>query len=575
MSRDGADTPPPGPDRSTGPDTDRDTANGGRSFDQGSLEALLESARLLHGSLDLDELLRSLLRSVMGRLVVSRALLALADDDGTAHVAVSRGFKNLPAGSPFDPTHATDAGVEHLLPMGDPGHPTGYLGLGRRLAGAPGERETEFLQALLGIAATAVDNARSHERARRLNRQLNRRLQQLGTLLDLVRSLTSTLEPPAIAQILSLTLAGQWLVRRSAVHAWRDGHPPVARQLGMSFAEPRSLEDELATLGAPARVEDLPQGELRTTLEAQGARLVVPLLSGERALGFAALGDPAGGRTFGDDDLTFCAGLAAQAAVAFENAWYFTEAVRRETLDRDLRLAGEIQARLFPEHLPQPQGWRLAARNRPASAVGGDYYDVLPVGDAESSPFLLCIADVSGKGMAAALLMSNLQAALRALVGTGHSLVSLVTRLNHLLHRASPGNKFVTALFVLVDPANGHCRYVNAGHNEGLVARAAGTLETLPSGGMPLGLFAEATFHEAEVTLAPGDLLLLYTDGINEAENPQGQELGDDRLQQALLHLAGKPPEAVVEGLFQEVDTFAREAPQHDDITLVALGREG
>ncbi|MCB1057346.1 MAG: SpoIIE family protein phosphatase [Acidobacteria bacterium] len=545
-----------------------------KSLDQGSLEALLESARLLHGSLEPDELLRSLLRSVMGRLVVSRGLLALVDEDGSATVAVSRGFKNLAEGAVFDPSARTQAGIDRILPMGDPERPTGYLALGKPLTGVLGARETEFLEALLGIAASAVDNARSHTRARELNRQLDRRVQQLRTLLDLVRSLTSTLEPQAVAQIFGLTLAGQWLVRRSAVHAWRDGHPPVARQVGMHFVDARGLEATLAELGGPARLEDLPEGDLRRTLEAQGARLLVPLLSGERALGFAALGEPAGGRTFDDDDLIFCAGLAAQAAVAFDNAWYFAEAVRRETLERDLRLAGDIQARLFPDTLPRPPGWRLAARNRPASAVGGDYYDVLSVGDDEAAPFLLCIADVSGKGMAAALLMSNLQAALRALLGTVEGLVPLVSRINRLIHRASPGNKFITALFVLVDPGSGRCSYVNAGHNDGLVARAGGGLETLPSGGMPLGLFAGAAYSETELALSPGDLLLLYTDGVNEAENPEGEELGEDRLRQALVGLAqGTPPE-VVAGLFAEVDAFARDAPQHDDITLLALGRE-
>ncbi|MDY7094753.1 MAG: SpoIIE family protein phosphatase [Acidobacteriota bacterium] len=554
------------------------------SLAAGSLEALLESAQLLHGSLQLEELLRSLLRSVMGRLVVSRGLLALVDaDGGGARVAVSRGFKTLPAGHAFDPTAASDHGVEHLLVIGDGNSPVGYLGLGRPLTGPPGKAETEFLQALLGIAAGAIDNARAHERVRRLNLQLDRRVQQLRTLLELVRSLTSTLDPERIGQILGLTLSGQWLVRRYAVHAWREGHEAVERQLGMAFEAPEELSQELAALGTPARVEELPEeGLLRQRLEANRARLVVPLVSADHGLGFVALGAPAGDRAYEDDDLTFAAGLAVQAAVAFENAWYFAETLRRETLERDLRLAGEIQLKLFPAVLPQPPGWQLAARNRPASEVGGDYYDALPAsppaasaGSGASSPYLLCIADVSGKGMAAALLMSNLQASLRALLGTGSELEKLVTQTNDLIHASSPSNKFITAFFVLLDPESGVCRYVNAGHNEGFVVRSDGALEALPPGGMPLGLFPGGTYQPGELTLEAGDLLVLYTDGVNEANNAEGEEWGDERMQEAIAGHAGDSAQEVVDGLFGEVDRFAAGAPQYDDITMLVVQRVG
>jgi sigma-B regulation protein RsbU (phosphoserine phosphatase) len=534
--------------------------------------------------LQLEELLRSLLRSVMGRLVVSRGLLALVDEDcGGARVAVSRGFKNLPAGHAFDPAQAERNGVEHLLVIGDAEAPVGYLGLGRPLTGAPGKDETDFLQALLGIAAGAIDNARAHERVRRLNLQLDRRVQQLRTLLELVRSLTSTLEPERIGQILGLTLSGQWLVRRYAVYAWRDGHETVVRQLGMSFEEPEELSRELVALGSPARVEELPEeGLLRQRLEAHRARLVVPLVSADHGLGFVALGAPAGDRAYEDDDLTFAAGLAAQAAVAFENAWYFAETLRRETLERDLRLAGEIQLKLFPAVLPQPPGWQLAARNRPASEVGGDYYDALPAsavarsfgaGASSCTPYLLCIADVSGKGMAAALLMSSLQASLRALLGTGSALEDLVTQANDLIHASSPSNKFVTAFFVLLDPESGICRYVNAGHNEGFVVRADGYLEALSPGGMPLGLFPGGTYRPGELTLEAGDLLVLYTDGVNEANNAEGEEWGDERMQQAMAGHAGDSAQEVVDGLFREVDRFAAGAPQYDDITMLVVQR--
>ena len=542
-----------------------------QTLETGSLEALLESAKLLHSSLELEQLLLSLLRSVMGRLVVSRGVIALEGEDGQLTVAASRGVKALPPGSPFDFDAATDAGIDLILAIGDP-EPTGYLGLGKPLTGRLGSAEREFLEALLGIAASAISNARAHAQARRLNEQLDRRVHQLRTLLELVRSLTATFEPDQVAQVLGLTLAGQWLVSKSAVVAWKPGHPTIQRQRGMSFRHPESLRAELQALGGPRRTAELPPGALRRVLEENQAQVVVPLLSGGSAIGFVALGMPAGDRCFQDEDLTFCEGLASQASVAFENGWHFAETVQKEKLDRDLALAGDIQKRLFPSALPHLPGCELAARNRPAAQVGGDYYDALPVQNT-GEHCLLCVADVSGKGVAASLVMSSIQATLRALLGSGLDLAALVERTNTLLHATTPANKYVTAIFVLLDARTGACRYVNAGHNEGLLVRADGTVEQMPACGVPIGLFPSATYSEGEVTLEPGDLIALYSDGVTEANDTQDQEFELDRLIESLRQRRTTGAEEIVAGVFADVDAFAGEAPQYDDITLLVLKR--
>ncbi len=578
----------------------RDEGVRSQSLAAGSLEALLESAKLLHSSLELDDLLLALLRSVMGRLVVSRGLIALDRHDGrdprsnpetpsspsTAggrdpqqnqlRVAAVRGVKNLTKGDIFDPEQAGEAGIDLVLAIGDP-EPTGYLGLGSPLTGRLGTSERQFLEALLGIAASAIDNARAHADTRRLNLQLDRRVQQLRTLLDLVRSFTGTLEPQQVAQRLSLTLTGQWLVRKSAIVAWKQGHPTVVRERGMCFDDPESLSGELQQLTTPQYIENLEDGPLLQALEHNDAVIVVPLTAGPEVIGFAALGAPAGNRRFQEEDLDFCAGLAAQAAVAFGNSWYFVEAVERQKLERDLALAGDIQRRLFPRELPQLPGCQIAARNRPASEVGGDYYDALPVdpcddeGNRTGGRTLLCVADVSGKGMAASLLMSNIQATLRALLGGGRDLASLVARTSQLIYQTTPANKYVTAIFLLLDPATGKCRFVNAGHNEGLVIRKGGEVETLDAGGLPVGLFPSGSYREGELQLEPGDVVALYSDGVNEANDPDDNEFEMERLIEGLRSRADQDAQSILDGIFADVDAFAGSAPQYDDITMLVL----
>ncbi len=553
--------------------------SGGRSgrLAAGSLEALLENARLLHSSLELEDLLRSLLRSVMGRLVVTRGLLALIEGDPSTSkvetVAVSRGFRDLPVGSLFDAEHCRTLGAEHLLPIGDPHHPVGHLALGRPIKGELADQDLEFLEALLGIAAGAIANARAHQQARALNRQLDQRVQQLRTLLDLGRSLTSTLEASQVAQALGLTLAGQWLLRRYAVVAWNGDASPVQRLKGMKIPAAAEIREELGALAGPAAIEELPQGALRSALEAQEAELVVPLLSGDKVVGLVVLGAPAGQRTFEAGDRDFLAGLAAQAVVAFENAWYFEETLQREKMERDLALAGEIQQRLFPTELPQPTGFGLAAHNRPASQVGGDYYDVLSVSSGENQRYLICVADISGKGMAASLLMSNLQATLRALLDTEPDLAGLVLRTSRLLYATTPASKYATAFFLLLDPRTGACRYVNAGHNEGLVVRRDGTIEEMTATGFPVGLMGIGEYRAEEFRLEPGDCVALYSDGVNEANDQDEQEFGMDRLKAALVKRRKKSAQDIVDGLFEEVDAFATGAPQYDDITALVAKR--
>jgi sigma-B regulation protein RsbU (phosphoserine phosphatase) len=523
-------------------------------LDASRLESLLESAQLLSSSLELDDLLKHLLRTVMGRLLSTRGAVAIQERDGL-RVAQARGLRELAAGMPFSAARAAEAGLTMVLPIGDPGQPVGLLALGPPRRGALDENETEFLQALLGLAASSIENARAHRQVLETNRALDQKIQEMRTMFDLGRGLASSMDIDELTRILLLTLSGRYAVRQHALFTWKAGQPPIRRVKGFEDLDVAALEAEARRMESAVVRDGL---------------MLVPIRAASETHGIVVLGPRALGRPYTEADLDFAQGLMAYAAIAFENAWHFRDTLYRQQIEQELALAASIQQDLFPKRLPEMPATALAARNRQAREVGGDYYDVLRAGQEAR---LLCVADVSGKGVAASLLMANLQATLRALLSAGPPLTELAARTSDLLYASTPGNKYATAFFLLYQPESGGCEFVNGGHNEGIVLRASGEVELLRATGMPVGLLPHRSYESGAFRLHAGDLLLLYTDGVTEAHNPGAEEFGIERTIECLQCHHGAEPEVILDRLFEAIDGFAASAPQHDDITALVLKR--
>jgi sigma-B regulation protein RsbU (phosphoserine phosphatase) len=537
------------------------------------LEALLESAQLLHSSLNLEDLLSHLLRSVMGRMLVSRAFIAVANESDMRYALV-RGLPGLKAGDLLDLERVRSSGIEQVFTIGGDESPVGYLGIGRSLNKSADNSDEEFIKALLGIAASGIENASAHTEARRLNQDLDQKVQDLRALLDLVRGFSSALDPEGVARLLTLTLTGRWAVRKHAVVAYKEGHPPVSRGRGIELPPAETCIPLLGNLPEVSQVAELEEDTLREVLLSQDAKLIFVLRSSDAPIGLVALGPRPGNLQYEASDLEFGAGLVAQAAVAFENSWYFRDAIERRRMEQELELAANIQETLFPANLPQLERCAIAARNRPARECGGDYYDVLPISDpAPNARHLFCVADVSGKGLPASLLMSNMQATLRALLGRMESLTELAAHTNELLYATTPSNKYVTAILADLDPQTGKLRYVNAGHTDCLLLRASGEAVWLKATGTPLGLLSGMPYDEETLELHPGDLLALFSDGVTEAHDIDEEEYGEQRLADFLRPIAQEPVDGLVDRVFTELDRFAGKAPQYDDITLLIIQR--
>ncbi|MCC6164464.1 MAG: PP2C family protein-serine/threonine phosphatase [Acidobacteria bacterium] len=536
------------------------------------LESLLESAQLLHASLDLDDLLKHLLRTVMGRLLVTRAVIAIDADEGL-RVAMARGVPEAAVGSTFDAARATALGLTNLLPIGS-GPAVGLLATAVPARPAVDDEERAFLDALLGIAATGISNANAHTQATRLNRDLDRKIQELRTLMEIGRAFSQVTEVEEVARILGLTLSGQWMVSRYAIVVCRDALAIVSRQQGVKLPPLATYMDALHRLPDAALVDDLQDEDVRALFQSHKLRAVFALRGADQVCGFAALGPRPGGQIYTQADLELGAGMAAQAVVAFDNCWHLREMVEKKQYEKELAVAADIQQGLFPARLPDLPGFDISAMNRPAQQVGGDYYDVLTLTDHGADACLFCVADVSGKGLAASLLMSTIQATLRALLGREPSLSALAARTSDLLFATTPGSKYATAALVLADTASGECRYVSGGHTETLLLRASGERTWFGATGVPLGLFPDMAWDQVTFTLQPGDVLVLYSDGVSEAQTATFDEFGPERLADIVDRQRWRPAQEITAAILAAIDAFVEGAPQFDDITLMVIKRE-
>jgi len=271
--------------------------------------------------------------------------------------------------------------------------------------------------------------------------------------------------------------------------------------------------------------------------------------------------------------LAFFGGLGLLALLALELA-------DRVTMKRDLEIAREIQSWLMPAAAPQAPGVDIAFATRPANTVAGDYYDAFfrraaggpPQAQGNDDRLLLVVADVAGKSVPAALLMATLQASLRTLAALPGSLLELVVRLNqYTCAQNLGGRRFTTAFLAELEPATGHLSYVNAGHNWPALRHATGAIERLETGGLPLGIRPEARYECGDTTLEAGDLLLIFTDGLVEAEDDKQQEYGEPRMMGIVESSWRESSREVLKRLMASVDGFVGLARQHDDITCLVM----
>lgn len=274
---------------------------------------------------------------------------------------------------------------------------------------------------------------------------------------------------------------------------------------------------------------------------------------------------------FDTEDEQFLAAFSDHVALAIENAYLLQARVEQERVEREIQIAAEIQNKLIPKELPVIEGYQIDAVAIPCKTIGGDYYDVVPVDD---DNYVLVVADVSGKGIPAALLVSTLNAALHAYIQTSISLAELVQKLNQIVYKNTPSERYITFFISILNTRRHQLMYVNAGHNFPYkVRKRDGEFEPLTAGGLPLGMFEQAEYKSDTVDVEPEDLLVFYSDGVTEAMDKKYQEYGENRFRDCITEHMEKNISELKGGIISDIQKFVGSEPQSDDLTLMLTRR--
>jgi len=344
------------------------------------------------------------------------------------------------------------------------------------------------------------------------------------------------------------------------------------QEKSLSFGKSDPLFPLLVEKTRPVLLSDLGVAENRSLLfgllSRLGVFLVVPMISQNELAGFIGLSRKTTRFRYSYEDITLLGVLANQMVIGMNNARLYQESLEKQKLEEELALARQIQLALLPKACPKSELFELSAFTQPARQVGGDYYDFFKTEDGRVG---IAIADATGKGMPAAMLMSLVQASLRAEAKNRLCPSRVLSNINQLIFSSTSPEKFATMFYCEFDPQSRRLIYCNAGHNYPVLIHQDGRAEFLDTGGLILGAFEEALYEKGEVPLQKDDLLFFYSDGLTENFNENDEEFGEKRLLDMLLRNRSLDPERLKEKVIEEATDFTGGLPPWDDFTIVVL----
>lgn len=451
----------------------------------------------------------------------------------------------------------------------------------REITSAPGPDTTQhtvFRRASDLISRQSSDDTAGLDAPEAIRRQADR----LRLLNDVHRALGQSIELDELLEMILERAFEELGPEEGAIilrnpnneyyRAARRSLPGVASKYAFS----ETLVHEVAEKGMAALVLDVETDERfahAQSILSSGIRSLVaaPLLDSEGSLGMIALNSRVHKRQFDEDDMELLVTLASVAALRIRNVALAEEAAERRRLEEELKLARQIQVGLLPSRLPEVPGYVFYGGNVPSRGVSGDYFKVEERN--QGKEHVLVIADVSGKGIGASLLTASLEALSAGPIEVGQSAEDICSKVCRRLFHRTPPAKYATMFLGILEQASHALTYTNAGHNPAILVRADGRVETLGPTGLPVGLMEEGNYSEVRIEFEPGDTLVLYTDGITEAENPREEEYGIERLIEVCQQHRDKDLEEMASEINRNLDEFADGIPYADDRTLVLARR--
>lgn len=554
------------------------------------LRTLLETSRLLIESQDPDFVLNNLLLITMGKLLVPKGMIIIHKPGDQAYFvskAKGRGWKSendeLEAdfereiletsiihgekyAEVFD-TIGIDRGST-LFNLKTSNHHLGFLCLGEKgNKQALTENEIEFIESLSIISSVAIANSRMFQELRYINRRLDRKVHDLNTLLELSKDFNMMVDRNEIARVFKFAMLGQMLIRKFFFALDVNGQKTIVSISGITD-EPGP--EELDQLFALDDVTHIDSSEDCSFLQDNDIELVIGLRFQNEKIGVVGVGARATKEGYGDAEVNFLQSLGNLALLTIQKTLLLEEQIIKQRMEEELNLAKTIQVGLLPNPIPQIEGFDIAAINVSSRQVGGDYFDLLSLPDNGN---LLAIADVTGKGVPASLLMANLQSMLHALAPLAVDLEDASGRINDIIHDNTPADKFITFFWGKISPDKKHFKYVNAGHNPPVLFRENEDEPILlEEGGIILGAVPTMLPYESSsIDFQKGDLVVFFTDGVTEAMNPdQSEEYEEERLNECIRQNRDKDAQGVMDAIIDDINAFSNNI-QYDDITIIVL----
>ncbi len=499
----------------------------------------------------------------------------VARDEGLAGWAFSRGeVLRINPGEPRPPLRGTVPEFRSALVM--PLYRRGEVFatiecLDKKDGGPFTTEDVERLDVAGEHVAFALDNALLYQ-------ETERRALEKEVLLDVTTALSATLDLDevieailkSLRQVVSYEAAAIYLLNRST-HALelvnQVGYPPGCEE-AFGLRVGLGIVGWVAKTGEPAIVPDVTKDDRYVAARpATRSELAAPLRVGERIIGVFNLENDRVD-AYHEGHLELVTALAAQAAVALERARLTRELLERRRLEKELAIAREIQASFLPEAPPRVPGFDIVGTTIPHDEVGGDYYDFIPISDTRLG---IAIADVSGKGIPAALIMAGFRMSLLAEIRNEFAIRAVMRKVNGLLYESTDRGKFVTAFYGVLDHKNRALIFSNAGHHPPTLVRSDGTVEYLEEGGVALGVLPETEYEDRPIGVQPGDVLVFFTDGVSEAESPSGEHFGQQRVERVVAAHAGRGAADIMAAVIAAVQEWSGPRGQSDDLTMIVL----
>ncbi len=558
------------------------------------LNSLIEFSQLINSNLNLDFIFGNILLSIMGKMMITKGLFLVnnfskGENSYTINTlkGLSQNYKNreiefeFPRLSIFSSADFKDKdnfftknNLDFFFKIFFSDKSLGVLCLGKKInKELITKEETIFIETMLNISAPAIENSLKFNEIKSLNDELNTQVNQLKSLFELSKELNTNFQDrEMIIKLLNYTLLGNFGVKELLIFSKfrSDKFYLLNRKKDLSIDD--EFIDSLEKINKPVLIKEYSENYAVNFLNKKNYRLLFPIKNNGKIESIVCLGSKLNKKDFTEEDLQFLESILNLSVISLDNTVLFNEYIEKQKIENELKIAREMQIALLPKELPEISNYSISAVNIPALHVGGDYYDIIKLSD---SKYAFAIADVSGKGTPASLLMSNIQSAIHSFLKlyeeNTFDLSDVTEKINELIYENTTIEKFITFFWGILDCEKHSFTYINAGHNPPLHI-SDNNVTLLDKGGLMLGVMGKEVRYESEqIYFDENDILIFYTDGVTEAVNHLNEEFGEERLTRTALYNFRKSPSEILNIIIKDIESFAKGLSQHDDITLIIL----